>query len=123
MKLWPGVVLGASVVALAAPPVAEVLDVPTVHHGTTVHDPYRWLEDVRSPRAQAWMLAQGDATRALLDRIDQRGDIQSRLTEIRRSTGDSVRNLIRMPGGRLFYLSRPSRNQTGNTMTAGPMAG
>lgn len=106
MKLWPGVVLGASAAALAAPPVAEVQDVPTVHHGTTVHDPYRWLEDVQSPRAQAWMLAQGDATRALLDRIDQRGDIQSRLTEIRRSTGDSVRNLIRMPGGRLFYLKR-----------------
>ena len=106
MKLWPGVVLAASVAALAATPVAEVHDVPTVHHGITVHDPYRWLEDVQSPRAQAWMLAQGNATRTMLDRIDQRGEIQSRLTEIRRSTGDSVRNLIRMPGGRLFYLKR-----------------
>lgn len=106
MKLLPGVVLAASMAALAAPPVAEVQDVPTVHHGTTVHDPYRWLEDVKSPRAQAWMRAQGDATRAVLDRIDERGDIQARLSEIRRSTGDSIRNLIRMPGGRLYYLKR-----------------
>ena len=92
--------------AQAAPPVAEVQDVPTVHHGVTVHDPYRWMEDVKSPRAQAWMLAQGEATRALLDRIDQRADIEARLSELRRSGGDSVRSVMRLGGERIYYLKR-----------------
>ena len=92
--------------AQAAPPVAEVQDVQTVYHGTTVHDPYRWMEDVKSPRAQAWMLAQGEATRALLDRIDQRDDIQARLSELRRSGGDGVRSVMRLGGDRIYYLKR-----------------
>ena len=92
--------------AQAAPPVAEVQDVPTVLHGTTVHDPYRWMEDVKSPRAQAWMLAQGEATRALLDRIDQRADIEARLSELRRSGGDSVRSVMRLGHERIYYLKR-----------------
>ena len=101
--------LCASFVAQAAPPVAEIQDVPTVHHGTTVHDPYRWMEDVKSPRAQAWMLAQGDATRALLDRIDQRADIEARLSALRRSGGDSVRSVMRLGLAgheRVYYLKR-----------------
>lgn len=99
--------LGVVLSARAAPPVAEVQDVPTVHHGVTVPDPYRWMEDVKSPRAQAWMLAQGDATRALLDRIDQRSEIERRLTELRRDGGDAVRSITRLPGDRLYYLKRP----------------
>jgi prolyl oligopeptidase len=92
--------------AHAAPPVADVQDVPTVHHGVNVPDPYRWMEDVKSPKAQGWMKAQGDTTRALLDRIDQRDQILQRLTELRRSTGDSVRSVVQMPGQRLYYLKR-----------------
>jgi prolyl oligopeptidase len=103
---WLGLALLVAVSAQASPPVAEVRNVPTVHHGTTVADPYRWMEDVKSPAAQTWMRAQGDATRALLDRIDQRGDIQARLTQLRLSTGDSVRSVTRLPGDRLYYLKR-----------------
>ena len=103
--MWSGL-LWVALNAVAAPPVAEVQDVPTVHHGVTVHDPYRWLEDVRSPRAQAWMLAQGQATRELLDRIDQRSQIESRLGELRRNTGDNVRSVTRLPGNRIYYLKR-----------------
>jgi prolyl oligopeptidase len=92
----------------AAPPVAEVQDVPAVHHGVTVPDPYRWMEDTQSAKAQAWMGAQGQATRALLDRIDQRAQIQARITELSRAGGDAVRSVTQMPGGRLFYLKRPA---------------
>ena len=91
--------------AQAAPPVAEVQDQPSLHHGLSVPDPYRWLEEVKSPRAQSWMLAQGDATRALLDRVDQRSDILARLTALSTS-GDTVRDIKRMPGDRVYYLKR-----------------
>lgn len=107
MKMMLGAAaLGACLSALAAPPVAEVQDVPTVHHGVTVPDPYRWMEDVKSPRAQTWMLAQGEATRALLDRIDQRAELEKRLSELRRGGGDAIRSITRLPGDRIYYLKR-----------------
>ncbi|CAD5371701.1 S9 family peptidase [Rubrivivax sp. A210] len=92
--------------ARAAPPVAEVENQPSVLHGVTVPDPYRWMEDVKSPRAQAWMQAQGDATRALLDRIEGREQIAARMAELSRGRGDVLRDLLRMPGDRLYYLKR-----------------
>jgi prolyl oligopeptidase len=106
MKTLASAALSVAFSVQAAPPVAEVQNVPTVHHGVTVPDPYRWMEDVKSPRAQSWMLAQGDATRALLDRIDQRDAILARLSALRRSTGDSVRSVTRLPGDRIYYLKR-----------------
>ena len=98
-------VLACVGIAHAAAPVAEVQDQASVHHGASVPDPYRWMEEVKSARTQAWMLAQGEATRALLDRIDQRADIQSRLTELSTS-GDTVRSVLRLPGDRVYYLKR-----------------
>ncbi len=105
-KLLAGAALCGCLGALAAPPLAEVQDVPTVYHGTTVPDPYRWLEDVKSPRAQAWMGAQGQAARALLDRIDQRDVLLARLNELSRASGDVVSSLTVMPGDRYWYLLR-----------------
>ncbi len=105
-RLTVGLAMWTSLTSIAAPPVADVKDVPTVHHGTTVPDPYRWMEDVKSPRTQAWMRAQGDAARAVLDRIEQRGEIEARLAELRRGNGDAIRQVVRMPGERLYYLKR-----------------
>jgi prolyl oligopeptidase len=90
----------------APPPVAEVRNVPTTLHGSTVNDPYRWLEDAKSPTAQSWMRSQGDATRTVLDRIDGRDAIAQRLQELSRAEGDAVRGVVRMPGDRYFYLVR-----------------
>ena len=44
--------------------------------GTTVADPYRWMEDVDSPQTTTWVKAEGDLTRAYLDAIPQRGAIR-----------------------------------------------
>ena len=32
-------------------------------HGKTIKDPFRWLEDEKSPEVQAWMTAQDDFAR------------------------------------------------------------
>jgi prolyl oligopeptidase len=98
--------LALALTAQAAPPVAEVQDVPEQLHGTAVNDPYRWMEDVKSPKAQAWMGAQGDATRSLLDRIDQRDKILARLAELNKASGDVARSVVRLPGERYWYLLR-----------------
>jgi len=65
-------------------PVSRRSDQVDVYHGTTVADPYRWLEaDVReSPEAAAWVAAQNKVTFAYLESIPQREPILRRLTEM-----------------------------------------
>src|SRR5256714_564494 len=53
-----------------------------VYHGTSVADPYRWLEDVDSPATTAWVAAQNRLTDSFLASIPQREKIRARLTQL-----------------------------------------
>ena len=46
------------------------------YFGTSVADPYRWLEDIDAPQTTAWVKAEGDLTRTYLDAIPQRSAIR-----------------------------------------------
>lgn len=48
------------------------------YHGTTVADPYRWLEDDASAETKAWVEAQNKVTYSYLDRIPFRKEIADR---------------------------------------------
>ena len=37
------------------------------YHGTRVDDPYRWLEDPDSPETVAWVEAENELTRSVVD--------------------------------------------------------
>ncbi len=50
--------------------------------GTTVQDPYRWLEDDRSAETHDWVVAQNKITDAYLSQIPYRAAIRRRLTEL-----------------------------------------
>lgn len=52
------------------------------YHGTTVADPYRWLEDDNSEETKAWVKAQNDVTFGYLNQIPFRKDMEARLTKI-----------------------------------------
>lgn len=67
---------GAAAAALHYPdaPRGTVTD---TYFGTTVADPYRWMEDVDSPQTTAWVKAEGDLTRAYLDAIPQRNAVRA----------------------------------------------
>lgn len=52
------------------------------YFGTTVADPYRWLEDVDSPQTVAWVKSEGDLTRAYLDAIPQRAAIRAAFAKL-----------------------------------------
>lgn len=52
------------------------------HHGITIEDPYRWLEDDNSTETKAWVEAQNEITREFLDKIDTRDEIRDRLMEL-----------------------------------------
>lgn len=49
------------------------------YHGTKIKDPYRWLEDDRSPETEAWVKQQNEVTFAYLGNIPFRGKILSEL--------------------------------------------
>jgi prolyl oligopeptidase len=50
--------------------------VTDTYFGTSVADPYRWMEDVDAPQTTAWVKAEGDLTRSYLDAIPQRNAIR-----------------------------------------------
>jgi prolyl oligopeptidase len=69
-------------------------------HGVEVRDPYRWLEDVKSPEVQAWMTAQNDAARAVLSQLPGRDALAARFREL--YYVDSISAPVRR-GKRFFY--------------------
>ncbi|MBL9039343.1 MAG: S9 family peptidase [Archangium sp.] len=76
-------------------------------HGVSVADPFRWLEDEKSPEVQAWMKAQDDFTRGRLTSLPGREALTSRFTEL--YFLDAVGTPIKR-GGRYFY-SRQKKTQ------------
>ncbi|MCU0960752.1 MAG: prolyl oligopeptidase family serine peptidase [Pirellulaceae bacterium] len=73
------------------------------YHGTSVADPYRWLEDdVRtSEQVAAWVAAQNKVTFAYLESLPHREQIRARLTELwdYEKYGSPFKT-----GGRYFYF-------------------
>lgn len=87
--------------ATTYPPTERVEQVDD-YHGTTVADPYRWLEeDVRqSPRVAAWVQSQNEVTNKRLASIRPREAIRRRITRL----WDYEKfSLPYSAGGRLFF--------------------
>jgi prolyl oligopeptidase len=63
-------------------PKSRVVDQRDLIHGVEVKDPYRWLEDGKSPEVVAWMNAQDDFARAELRKLPERDAIAARLKEL-----------------------------------------
>ncbi|MGI4743715.1 MAG: prolyl oligopeptidase family serine peptidase [Janthinobacterium lividum] len=52
------------------------------YFGTTVADPYRWLEELDSPETKAWVSAENQVTFDYLSRIPFRDKVRDRLTKL-----------------------------------------
>jgi prolyl oligopeptidase len=63
-------------------PAARQVDQTDDYFGTTVSDPYRWMEDVDSPELKAWIDAENELTQSYLAQIPVRETMQRRLTEL-----------------------------------------
>lgn len=64
------------------PPATKTIDVSDDYHGTTISDPYRWLEDQDGDDVRRWVQTQNQATRAFLDAAPGRDALEQRLTEL-----------------------------------------
>jgi len=63
-------------------PTTKKVDTVDTYFGTEVKDPYRWLEDDRSPETEAWVKEQNTATFGYLDQIPFREDLKNRLEKL-----------------------------------------
>ncbi len=63
-------------------PKTKKVDHVDTYHGTTVPDPYRWLEDDNSAETAQWVEEQNKVTFAYLDKIPYRAKIKERLEQL-----------------------------------------
>jgi prolyl oligopeptidase len=63
-------------------PVTAKTDSADTYFGTKVDDPYRWLEDDRSPETEAWVKAENKVTFGYLDKIPFRESLKKRLEKL-----------------------------------------
>jgi prolyl oligopeptidase len=81
---------GGNGVVLPPPPSTKVEPVTETIHGVTVTDPYRWLEDAKSPATREWLGAQMKYTEDYLSQVKVRPEIVKRLTELERVESYSI---------------------------------
>jgi prolyl oligopeptidase len=103
---------------MTPPPCSAVEPVTEIHHGVSVTDPYRWLEDQGSPRTRVWIEEQTQYARAYLDNIPGRERIRERIREfLAVETYDS----LQIAGGRYYFRKRlPDQEQPCIYMREGP---
>jgi prolyl oligopeptidase len=75
-------VRGGNGITLPPPPATQANPVTDTVSGHTLIDPYRWLEDQKSPETRAWIDSQMRYTEQYLSQVKVRPEIVKRLTEL-----------------------------------------
>lgn len=96
--------------ALALPPAAPVKPVTETYFGTSVTDPYRYMEDPSNEEVKVWAKAQSDDARAQLDAIPGRAKLLARIAELEASVESRVASVRRLPGELYFYEKRGAKD-------------
>jgi prolyl oligopeptidase len=94
---------GRNGISLPAPPPTATEIVTDDLHGTKIEDPYRWLEDAKSPLTRAWLDSQMKYTEEYLSQVRIRPEIVSDLTKLQRVDSYSVPSEY---NGKIFFQKR-----------------
>jgi prolyl oligopeptidase len=98
--------LPCAALSSGVPPAAVPRPVEDTYFGVTVRDPFRHFENREDPEVAAWMKAQAEHTRALLDRIPGRAALAARINTLDDAVSARVTALQRRPGELYFYEKR-----------------
>ena len=121
MGLGLGLMLAAFTAQAGGPPVAPVEPVTDSYFGVSITDPYRWLEDQKSARSQAWMHGQADYTRSVLDSMPGRAAFTAEMQRFLDAAPYTVKD-VKPAGEWLFYRKR-ARGVSQETLFVRPAAG
>lgn len=88
------------------PPAAKSVPGTDQYPGFQVTDPYRNLENLDDADTQAWMKAQADHARAVLDTLPHRAEIRAAIDQLDSVQAWRLGDIKRSAGGRLFYTRR-----------------
>jgi len=104
-------VKGGNGIVLPPPPPTETEPVTENIHGTMLTDPYRWLEDSKSPETRAWIDRQMKYTEGYLSQVKVRPEIVQELTKLERVESYSI-PIER--GGSYFFKKRLADENQGS---------
>ncbi len=104
--LWIGIIIALAAPSKlngqTAPPLAERQDVTETFFGQSVTDPYRWLESWHDAKAEQFLKAQDNYTRAVLTSLPGREKFLERVKTL--DTANTRVRDVRVCGGKTFYL-------------------
>lgn len=92
--------------AVPAPAPAAMRPVSDTYFGTTLVDPYRWMEGKPTPELLAYLHAQNDYTRAVFSQLPARARILQRISQLSGSSDAAPEAQLVLD--RYFYLFRPA---------------
>jgi len=107
--------------SIAPPPVAPVRPVTDTFFGQQVVDPYRYLEDQKSPEVVAFMRGQADYTRAVLDSIPGRQALAAEMSRYMNAEEAAITD-VKVAGPYLFYRKR-NRGENQASLYVRPASG
>ncbi len=84
-------------------PATRTVDASDTYFGVKVEDPYRWLEDGKSPEVKTWLDDENKLTRSYLDALPGRAALEKRYSQLLRIDTISAPGRA---GDRYFYMKR-----------------
>ncbi len=87
---------------LPLPPQARTVSADSTYFGTTVRDPYRWLEQGDSPDVKQWIDAQNAYTDSIVKLFNQGAEFEKRIETLATTSADRFSPVI--AGNTLYYL-------------------
>jgi prolyl oligopeptidase len=88
------------------PPVAPVKNVSDTYHGTTITDPYRYMESFKDADVQAWVKSQADFADKSIHSLPGREALLKRIDELDAGAPYSLTSLRQHANGSLFYFKQ-----------------
>jgi prolyl oligopeptidase len=89
-------------------PASRIVDASDTYFHIKVADPYRWLEDGKSPEVKAWLDAQNNLARSYLDALPGRDALHQRYHDL--FYIDTI-SAPERAGDRLFYLRKKATDE------------
>ncbi len=116
--LLVSMLLSGTALAAEGPPVAAVKPVTESFFGTSITDPYRWMEEPDSKDFLSWIKEEADYTNSVLAKIPGRDALLKRVVELD-NAGSLVRGVQIAAGKYLYEKTVPGAANFSLTMRVG----